>query len=184
MSASNSRLNFLPKYYEHNFFSFFFLEMATDTDDIVQVWSHSTNQINANKTVTLNFKSQWIFNWNFFPMNLIKNWSDQATVYRLFTLCCPINSLWKSQSLFKSDLPFNLHILIFASTKEKANRLISNSRNKNWFFSDIHILIHWQCLPKGHFYSRVYFFCTPRPQTICFQCHARNHGQTKWHHWL
>lgn len=146
--------------------------MATDTDDIVQVWSHSTNQINANKTVTLNFKSQWIFNWNFFPMNLIKNWSDQATVYRLFTLCCPINSLWKSQSLFKSDLPFNLHILIINSTKDKANRLISNSRNKNWFFSDIHILIPWQCLPKGHFYSRVYFFCTPSPQPTCFQCHA------------
>lgn len=110
---------------------------------------------------------------NFFPMNLIKNWSDQATVYRLFTLCCPINSLWKSQSLFKSDLPFNLHILIINSTKDKANRLISNSRNKNWFFSDIHILIHWQCLPKGHFYSRVYFFCTPRPKPTCFQCHAR-----------
>lgn len=33
MSASNSCLIFfLPKYYDRNFFSFFFLEMAKDTD--------------------------------------------------------------------------------------------------------------------------------------------------------
>lgn len=158
--------------------------MATDTDDIVQVWSHSTNQINANKTVTLNFKSQWIFNWNFFPMNLIKNWSDQATVYRLFTLCCPINSLWKSQSLFKSDLPFNLHILIINSTKDKANRLISNSRNKiDSSVTYIHLSLD-NVFPRGTFIQEYIFSAPPAPNPLVFNVMPENHEQTKWHHWL
>lgn len=184
MSASNSRLNFYQNITKRNFFSFFFLEMATDTDGIVQVWSHSTNQINANKTVTLNFKSQWIFNWNFFPMNLIKNWSDQATVYRLFTLCCPINSLWKSQSLFKSDLPFNLHILIINSTKEKQTGWFQIQGIKiDSLVTYIYLSLD-NVFPRGTFIQEYIFSAPPAPNPLVFNVMPENHEQTKWHHWL